>query len=137
MALRDGIEHRWVALLRGDLAPGTVRAWAEDQLAMAPNVDEPTLRGLLDLRAVAVDEGADRGAAGDRWQRLGDWRRSLSDYDRDPEGWERGHFREVLRSFAGAHGEAATRKFGARLVGQGHLRSEDVDTAIREWESDE
>ena len=58
------------------------------------------------------------------------WRQDMREYQADPEAWDRGYYQRMIFEFAKKHGPERARRFGARLVHAGELRSSDVDAAL-------
>ncbi len=83
------------------------------------------LHTLHDLRASVSERNS-----GELIDSRARWRAQLTEFDADPDGWMREYFSIMIARHAQWRGADAARRFGTKLVRDGHLEMSDVDRAI-------
>lgn len=121
---RETVEQLWADLIAGRVSwrETSIRAEA---LVEQVNSENPLVNeGLLTLYYLRQPGASTDTTSLTRSRDC--WHARMAEHDANPEGWMRAHFQQMLASHAGAHGEAAARTLGAKLVDRGALNAADV-----------
>lgn len=117
--LRDQIRCHWMDLAAGRIGRDTAHEWASAQLEASVADNELDIRGVLYLHGPSDDPVAVARA-------LEYWENDIVRFDEDPVAWMREHFRAVLLHVGRWQGIEKARRFGRKLVRNGHLTGDDV-----------
>jgi hypothetical protein len=111
----DDVELLWSELIDGLRSSAETMARGQSLLASA-NATHVANWGLSSMYHLLYAGTGD--AAAHRLAREA-WRHDVSEYNADPEGWERTYYQRMLIDFAEEHGTDRARLFGEKLIRSG------------------
>lgn len=122
----EDVEPLWSDLMSGRKSPKETarRAQLLMETVNATHVANWGLSSLYALTFRGMRGAEDVSVAHEQW------RRHVTEYQADPEAWDRRYYQRMIVDFAQRHGTERAKALGDTLVASGELRAADVAAVL-------
>jgi hypothetical protein len=122
------VDALWLEAIGGLATREGIHERAEELLERV-NAESPVVnRGMTDLHALT--RLPNRPLA-ELIEGRSDWLAKVAEYNKDPQGWMRRYFVNMVDDFSTRKGVEAARAFAGKLVKQGVIRADDFPAELR------